>query len=119
MDAASSLLRLCFDQKCSGYIAAHSITNIFYIIRKQFSVSKRKEMLLGLCEFMEVVGIEKKQVIDALVNENFDDLEDGLQIECACAINADYIITRNIEDFSASPIPAVLPEDFLQKMVAL
>jgi len=30
--------------------------------------------------------------------------------------NVDYIVTRNITDFSASPIPAILPEDFLRKM---
>jgi len=31
-------------------------------------------------------------------------------------VNADYIITRNISDFSTSPIPAILPEDFLKKV---
>jgi len=115
MDNADKVLGLCLQQKCSGYIAAHSITNIFYILRRQFSVSERKKMLIELCEFVEVAGIQKKQVIDALVNEDFDDLEDCLQIECAKAVNADYIITRNITDFSASPIPAILPEDFLKK----
>jgi predicted nucleic acid-binding protein len=118
MDAASRILRLCFEQKCSGYIAVHSISNIFYIIRKQFPANKRKEMLLGLCEFIEVVGIQKKQVIDALINEKIDDFEDGLQIECARTIHADYIVTRDIADFSASSIPAILPEDLLQKITA-
>ncbi len=117
MDAASSILRLCFEQKCAGYVAAHSITNIFYITRKYFSISKRKKMLIELCEFIDVVGIQKEQVVDALLNEYFDDLEDGLQIECACTIHADFIVTRNLADFSASPIPAILPEDFLQKML--
>ena len=118
MDSAGSILQLCFQQKCAGYIAAHSVTNIFYILRKQFSVSKRKEILIELFEFIDVVGIQKKQVIAALVNEDFDDLEDRLQVECARLINADYIITRNISDFSTSPIPAILPEAFLQKITA-
>jgi predicted nucleic acid-binding protein len=116
MDASSKVLCLCFDKKYTGYIAAHSITNVFYIIRKHFSASKRKEILLGLCDFIEVVGIQKKQIIDALINEKLDDFEDSLQIECAREINADYIITRNISDFSTSPIPAILPEELLQKM---
>jgi predicted nucleic acid-binding protein len=73
-------------------------------------------MLIKLCEFIEVAGIQKKQVIDALVNEDFDDLEDRLQVECARMVNADYIVTRDITDFSASPIPAILPEDFLVKV---
>jgi len=115
MDNADKVLRLCLEQKCGGYIAAHSITNIFYILRRQFSVSERKKMLIELCEFIEVAGIQKKQVIDALVNEDFNDLEDRMQVECARLVNADYIITRNITDFSSSPIPAILPEDLLHK----
>jgi predicted nucleic acid-binding protein len=116
LDNADKVLNLCLKQKCNGYIAAHSITNIFYILRKDFSVSERKKMLIKLCEFVEVASIQKKQVIDALVNEDFDDLEDRLQVECARMVNADYIVTRDITDFSASPIPAILPEDFLKKM---
>jgi len=116
MDNADKVLNLCLQQKCNGYIAAHSVTNIFYILRKDFSVSQRKKMLIELCEFIEVAGIQKKQIIDALVNEDFDDLEDRLQVECAKMVNADYIVTRDIIDFSASPIPAILPEDFLIKM---
>jgi predicted nucleic acid-binding protein len=114
-DNADKILDLCFRKKCSGYIAAHSITNMFYILRRQFSASERKKMLLELCEFVEVAGIQKKQVIDALINEDSDDLEDRLQVECARMVNADYIITRDINDFSTSPIPAILPEDFFKK----
>jgi len=116
MDNADKILNLCLQQECNGYIVAHSVTNIFYILRKNFSASKRKKMLVELCEFIEVAGIQKKQVIDALVNEDFDDLEDRLQVECARIVNADYIVTRNITDFSASPIPVILPEDFLKKV---
>jgi hypothetical protein len=72
-------------------------------------------MLMGLCEIIDIAGIQKKQVIDALSNEDFSDVEDRLQVECALLVNADYIVTRNITDFYASPIPAILPESFLQK----
>ena len=75
-------------------------------------------MLLELCEFIEIAGIQKKEVINALTNEDFDDLEDRLQVECARMVNADYVVTRDIADFSASPIPAILPEEFLKKMAA-
>jgi len=112
--SAGKILRLCFQQDCKGYIAAHSITNIFYILQKQFSVSDRKKMLLDLCDFIDVVGIQKKQIIDALNNDEFTDLEDRIQFECAQIINAHYIITRNIADFPNSSIPVILPEDFLK-----
>jgi len=113
-DVANEILSLCVKQKCNGYMAAHSITNIFYILRKQFSAKDRKEMLLELCEFIEVANIQKIELINALTNDDFDDLEDLLQVECAKTINADYIVTRNIADFSTSVVPAILPEAFLK-----
>jgi predicted nucleic acid-binding protein len=116
MDIAGTVFQYCFQRKCDGYVTSHSITNIFYILRKQFSSDERKKILLGLCDFIEIAGVQKRQLIDALNDETFDDLEDCLQTECAKTVNADYIITRNIDDFTGSSIPAVLPEDFLKKM---
>jgi len=116
-DNANKILQLCFEQKCTGYIAALSVTNIFYILRKQFSIIERKKLLLSLCEFIEIAGIQKKLVFDALKNDNLNDLEDCLQIECAGMIKAEYIVTRNVVDFKDSPVPAVLPEDFIKKMI--
>lgn len=43
---------------------------------------------------------------------NLSDLEDAMQIAAAAACQADVIVTRNIADFSASPIPVMIPEDF-------
>jgi len=58
--------------------------------------------------------IQKDIILNALNDETFDDLEDRLQYECAQYINAEYIITRNINDFTNSPIPAISPKDFLK-----
>jgi len=41
IENTKKVLRLCFEQECNGYIAAHSITNIFYILRKQFPADER------------------------------------------------------------------------------
>lgn len=54
-------------------------------------------------------------VRNALERNDFSDFEDCLQDECALQNNADYIITRNIDDFANSNVPAVTPADFLKK----
>ena len=54
-------------------------------------------------------------MLSAINNQNFSDLEDCLQEECAVEISADYIVTRNIKDSTASRVPAVLPDVFLEK----
>ena len=42
--------------------------------------------------------------------EDVSDFEDFLQEECAFAISADYIVTRNTKDFASSRVPAILPD---------
>jgi hypothetical protein len=71
-------------------------------------------MLLYICEILNIAGYTKEQIVDALNNDNFSDFEDCLQMESAQTINADYIITRNINDFSGSPIPTISAEGFLK-----
>jgi len=117
LDNSNKILTLCFQRKCDGYIAAHTIPNIFYILRNQFSINERRKLLLDLCEFIEVAGIHKNQIINALSNNNFNDFEDCLQIECAKLVNAKYIVTRNIADFSESEIPVILPENFIKLLI--
>jgi len=111
---ARSIFELCANGKISASISSQSITDIFYILRKDFTVSERKDMLLDICIMIDVVGADKTMVVNALMNEKFDDLEDCIQAECAKAAGADYIITRNIKDFASSSIKPILPEDFLK-----
>ncbi|WP_010253285.1 type II toxin-antitoxin system VapC family toxin [Treponema primitia] len=113
---AAIIMQKCSDNELAGYIAAHTVPTVFYILRKQFSVSERRNRLSRLCGFIDVAGNDKQQVIKAIENERFDDLEDCLQMECAKAVDADYIVTRNTDDFKDSPIPAILPEDFLKQL---
>jgi predicted nucleic acid-binding protein len=112
---ADKIIQQCSNHTITGCIAVHSILNIFYILRKDYSAADRKTMLLGLCHTMNVVGIDRIKLLEALISEDFDDIEDCLQAECAVSVGADYIVTRNIADFATSPIPAILPEDFLAK----
>jgi predicted nucleic acid-binding protein len=113
--AAELLLKQCEAKKTVGHISAQSIPDIFYILRKDYTTDERKEMLLGVCEIMNVVEIGRGKLVAALGNKDFDDIEDCLQAECAKAVGADYIITRNIGHFANSAVPAILPEDFLGK----
>lgn len=109
-DAAREIIKACQQRKIDGCIAAHSVTNMFYIMRKNFSSKERREILLDICMLFEVVGIDKKRLQRALKNERFDDFEDCLQSECAEAFGADYIVTRNISDYQYSNIPCIRPD---------
>lgn len=111
---ADRIIKLCADKKIQGFIAAHSIPNMFYILQKDMSVEARREVMLNLCDILAIENIDSVKVIAALKNSAFVDLEDCLQSDCAEKVKADYIITRNIKDFEISEVPAILPEDFLK-----
>lgn len=110
---AKAIMKLCADGKTKACIAAHSITNMFFILRKDFNEKERREVLSSLCSIFDIEGIDKAKLVSGLANEDFSDFEDCLQMECAKAYGADYIVSRNITDYSASEIKAIEPKDYL------
>lgn len=108
--SADRLLAYCASRKAEGFIAAHSIPNIFYILRKDMPEDDRREVLLRLCRILRVEGIDQVKIISALKKKDFSDFEDCLQAECAASVQARYIVTRNIKDFAGCGIPAVTAE---------
>ena len=110
---AKKIVHACVEGTVKGCIAAHSISNMFFILRKDYNAKERREILVNLCSIFDVEGIDKAKLLSGLQNEVFSDFEDCLQMECAKAYNAKYIVTRNIDDYKASEIKAILPKDYL------
>lgn len=111
---AEFIIGKCLEKKLFGGIAAHSITNIFYILRKaKMPVDICRANLKLICNLLEVVGISKADILAILEDCKFDDIEDCLQNECAKTFRADYIITRNLKDFSGSDVPCLTPREFI------
>lgn len=107
-DNASEIVRRCVDGIYRGCVAAHSISNMFFILRKTYNIKERREILLSICEIFDIIGIDKTKLIIGLENE------DCLQMECARDYGAKYIVTRNIADYEKSEIKAISPSDFLK-----
>ena len=115
-DNSQAVIGLVTQKKIKGAVAAHSITNLWYILRKTHSDEERRNYLLSLFELFDVVSIDKNRLVAALEKSDFKDFEDCLQDECAYAINADYIITRDAKDFESSMVKALTPEEFLENL---
>jgi len=111
---AKDVLEPCLYGKLRGHLASHTLLNIFYITRKHKTVAERKEILLLLCEKFNVIGINKEMIATSLKNDDWDDLEDGLQMQCAEVGNLDCIITRDSKGFEASKVKVYSPESFLE-----
>lgn len=106
----------CVNQnQVTGYISGHSVTNIFYILRRQVGTSKARESISKLLEKLQVASVTE-QVIHSALNSPMSDFEDAVTDEAAKAIGAEIIVTRNVSDFTASSTAAVIPKDFLKRL---
>ena len=113
-DDADKFIDYCtkFDVRC--YLAFHSVSTIWYHLRKHFDLKERRTLLLKITDFFTVTGASHNAVVRAILDENFPDFEDCLQEKCALQVNADYIVTNNVKDFKASEIPAVTPAEMIE-----
>ena len=113
-ESADKIMQMCQRKDIDGFIAAHSVMNAFFILRKEYTAKERREMLQNYMRIVSVVGIDSYNIERALQREDFPDVEDCLQDECALICKADYIITRNVGDYKYSKVPAIDGDGFLK-----
>ena len=113
---ASKIINSCVKLDNLGYISAHSLSDLFFILRKYKSVEERKAIILNLCRHFKILSETKDFFVSICNNSDWNDLEDGLQMKCAEKENLDYIITRDEKNgFYNSPVKIISPEEFLKK----
>ena len=99
-----------------GSIALHSFATLFYILheKEHRNITDCRNIFNNLLYVFDVAGLDKASLHAAVNTAGFYDLEDAMQYKSADLFGADYIITRDRNDFSASDIPAVTPTEFLE-----
>ncbi|MDD6616915.1 MAG: PIN domain-containing protein [Lachnospiraceae bacterium] len=113
LEQSIRIVEMCAKGECMGYIAFHTLSTLWYVLRKR-SAEERRQNLRDICEIFTVASASQKEILDAIDKDSFSYFEDCLQDKCAKEIGADFIITCNIKDFENSEIPAVNPGEFLQ-----
>lgn len=104
IESALSLFEQIEQGKLIGYIAATTITNIFYIIRKaesnEAAIAAVQRLLVGL-QFCPVDRV----VVTTALETGLKDFEDGIQLACATLNQLEAIVTRDLKDFSNASLP--------------
>ncbi|HVW11897.1 MAG TPA: PIN domain-containing protein [Bryobacteraceae bacterium] len=113
--ASAQLLEALERGAASGFIAWHSLSNFHYLVSPLQGAAEAKEFLLDLLHF---VGVAQTSTASAAYAAGLPmkDFEDALQVAAAAACGADVIATRNIRDYTESPVKAELPSDLLQRI---
>ena len=115
----SQLIMLASEQKIiNGFVSASAITDIFYITKKHLKNKTATYKLLKehLMRTISVAAVDGHKITEAL-NLEWDDFEDCVQYVIGESIAADYIVTRNPNDFINKQICVVNPEELLNIIV--
>jgi predicted nucleic acid-binding protein len=111
-DAQKILLLLAVD-RFQGCITAKAMTDIFYIFHRFCHDSEAaRQTLQKVIQFYDVVDSSARESREGVLSP-ITDYEDAVLEATAFEEKMDFIVTRNVKDFSQSRVKAILPSDFL------
>jgi len=98
-----------------GYISASTISDLYYLIRKQKGRDLTIEFLQEILTFCQIATVNQDAIIMAFTT-NFQDFEDSIQYSTAVVNKLDAIITRNPQDFPIITPRIITPEQLIVEL---
>ncbi|MGA3023539.1 MAG: PIN domain-containing protein [Bryobacteraceae bacterium] len=95
-----------------GMLAAHSVTTIHYLVRKEKGNVKARRIVSAILRVFGVAAVEGAVIQEAL-QLPCSDFEDAVTAAAARLAGCECIVTRDPKGFRASPVRAVTPEAVL------
>jgi hypothetical protein len=111
-DFSARLLALAETGRIQGWLAAHSVTTLFYLVAKDRSSDQARVTLTSLLQFLKVAPVDQSTIEQAL-NLPYRDFEDAVQMMSALQIRADYLLSRNVKDYQPAPLEVIQPVELL------
>lgn len=95
---AFKLFELIDEKRITGIITATTVTDIYFISKKEKGHQEAIQFLNNLIEVVDIIGVDKAVILNAL-DLGLPDFEDAVQISAAEFNEIKTIITRNKSDF--------------------
>ena len=113
---SEALFNAIDEDKISAYVTATTLTDIYYIARKQTkSNEKAKQSILFILGVMKICPVDRN-VIEIALKSGLKDFEDAVQIASAITQGLDAIVTRNAKDFTNVNLSILSTSELLQKI---
>ena len=112
VDAAAELLDYLEHVPRRAFVAWHTLSNFYYLVRPARGGAAAKDSIEGLIRFVTVAPTDTEALRYA-TSLRMRDFEDAMQVAAARACGAEFIVTRNTKDFRQSPIAAKTPAEAL------
>ena len=116
MAQSRELLRAQREGRIELFISANSVTDLFYVIRRQAVRQRAWAAIRASLKNLTVVPIGRAELLAAAQLEG-PDFEDNLQVVCAVASQVEAIVTRDTAGFDFSPIPVMPPVDAISRLL--
>ena len=117
-EAAIKIFIAVANKQIEGCITAKSVADIYYLTHKAtHSNEKSREILsklFSLFSLLDTTGYDCKNALFSSIA----DYEDAIMVETARNADIDYIVTRNIKDYTKSPVKVVSPSEFLKELLS-
>lgn len=114
-DASAALLDHLEAQGRGGFVAWHTLSNFYYLVRPARGEADARAFLSELTTVLTVAPTDSEAFRYAAALP-MSDLEDAMQVAAAWSCGALMIATRNVKDFDSSPIPARTPAEILAEL---
>jgi predicted nucleic acid-binding protein len=111
-NVASVIFSLIDKKKIKGYITASSVTDIYYVLKKQVRNDIAKDFIADLIEVIDVINVDKNIIVEAILLK-MKDFEDAIQVSAAKNNKIRIIVTRNKQDFHDSDLEVYTPEELV------
>lgn len=111
---SKAVLELCESKTVYGFLSASSVTDIFYLIRRELhSVDLAYKAIGHVFDIAKVLTVTNEDVLNAYI-QKAPDFEDCLLAVCAKSNHCDAIVTRNKKGFLSFGITLLTPEELLE-----
>ena len=111
-DAEKVFLLSCSDL-VEAYVTANTFCDLHYIIHKYFHDEEQTRSAMSF--WLDIVSIAQTTEEDCrnALKSDIDDYEDAVIASVAERTGCEYIVTRNLRDYSNSAVPAISPGEFI------
>ena len=92
-----------------GMLAAHAVTTIHYLVRKEVGNVKARRIVTAILRVFGVAAVDGAVVQEAL-QLPFSDFEDAVTAAAARLAGCECIVTRDPRGFRGSPVRSLTPE---------
>ena len=92
-----------------GFLAAHAVTTIHYLLRKEMGNIKARRIVSAILRVFGVATVDTAVVQEAL-HLPLSDFEDAVTAAAARLAGCECIVTRDPKGFRGSPVRVLTPE---------